>query len=301
MRIVSLDEIRAALDEDAALAAIEQGFRGVSANRVQSMAVGYLEFPDGYCHVKGAGAGGLDVFAIKLVTSYHGNPEIGLPPDHGFVALFSSKTGRVVAVLDDGGFLTDMRTAMAGVIAARLIARPNARTLGVVGSGKQARLQAQMVARHLGLETILISARDAGKAATLARQVGGQAVDLEVLCRRADVIVTTTAATQAFLTRAIVPKGARIVALGADAPGMQDVETALTATARLVTDSRAQCVDHGEAGYAVRAGLIREDTLLEMGELLQTPVPFADDETVIADLTGLGVQDLAIAASLNLV
>jgi ornithine cyclodeaminase len=298
VRIISLEEIRAALDEDTALTAIEQGFRDFSANRVQTTAVGYMEFAKGYCHVKGAGAQDLDVFAVKLINSFYGNSKLGLPSDHGFVALFSAETGQVLALLNDGGFLTDIRTAFAGLIAARLISRPKTRTLGVIGSGKQARLQATMIASRLGIGEILICARDAGKAAETARAVGGRATDLNTLCAQADLIVTTTASERPYLERAMLAQGARIVAVGADTPGKQELETALTASARLVADSRAQCADHGEASWAVRAGLMREDAILELGEVLQRPVSFEDGETVIADLTGLGVQDLAIAASL---
>src|SRR5882724_10993310 len=104
MRIVSLPEIRAALDEPLALAAVEQSFRDLSAGRAQMTAVGYLGLPLGHCHVKGAAVSGNEVFAVKLIASFAGNATAGKPLDHGFIALFSTATGEMLALLEDDGF-----------------------------------------------------------------------------------------------------------------------------------------------------------------------------------------------------
>ena len=347
MRIVELAEILAALDVDAALEAIEEGFRRYSAGDVESMSVGYLGFrdPPGDCHVKGAHLRGDDVFVVKLATGFYRNPQMGLPTSGGFVTVMSARTGEVLAILRDQGQLTDQRTAMAGAIAARAIARRGSRVLGVVGAGMQARLQAELIARVLGLKTVLVWARNAERAAVLADQLqqamtsdragrgskktdsrsddGGNAgssarpdtgdsasnsaqagtgghisvtsVSLPELCERADVIVTTTPSTEPILTAEMIRPGTRIVAVGADAPGKRELDVQLTARARLIVDSRDQCIDHGEAGWAVRAGLIDPRSLIELGEWLAKPTAFNDDEIVIADLTGLGVQDVQIA------
>ncbi|HEY1410627.1 MAG TPA: NAD(P)-dependent oxidoreductase, partial [Rhodopila sp.] len=290
---------RAALDETAAMAAIENGFRELSAGSAQLMAVGHLQFasPPGDCHAKGAAIAGDPFFVIKLATSFYRNPEMNLPSSNGFMVVMSAQTGLVQALLHDEGFLTDKRTAMAGAIAARVIARPGTRTLGIVGSGTQARMQAQTVARTLGIDRILVWARNGEKAVAFANQTGGTAVALDALCARADLIVTTTPSTAPIISASMLRPGARIVAVGADAPGKRELDLDLVSAARLVVDSRAQCIDHGEAGWAVRAGRVRATDLIELGELLTSPVAFRDDETVIADLTGVGVQDLAIASS----
>ena len=297
MRVVELPEILAALDEDAALAAVEAGFRRYSAGEVQVTAVGHLAFadPPGDCHVKGAHIAGDDVFVVKLATSFYRNSERGLSSSNGFMAVISAGTGEILAVLHDKGQLTDRRTAMAGAIAARAIARPGSTTLGIVGAGIQARLQAQLIARLLGLRTVLVWARNADRAETLAAELGGQAAGLAELCARADLIVTTTPATAPLLTDDMIRPGARIVALGADSPGKQELEAAILGRARIIVDSRAQCLDHGEAGWAVRAGLVDADALVELGTLLAAPVAFRPDDIVVADLTGVAVQDAEIA------
>lgn len=299
MRVVDAGEILAALDEDAAIAAVETGFKRYSAGQVQVSGVLHLAFaePPGDCHVKAAAVAGDEVFVVKLATSFYRNPELNLPSSNGFMAVLSARTGELLALLHDQGHLTDQRTAMAGAIAARAILREGSRTLGIVGAGTQARLQAKLLKRRLGLDSVLIWARNSKRAAALASEVRGEAVTLEDLCARADVIVTTTPSTQPLLDSLMIRPGTRIVAVGADSPGKQELDPRILARGRVVVDSIAQCVDHGEAGWAVRAGLIDPTGLIELGTLLETPVAFAPEEIVVADLTGVAIQDFEIAKS----
>jgi ornithine cyclodeaminase/alanine dehydrogenase-like protein (mu-crystallin family) len=100
-----------------------------------------------------------------------------------------------------------------------------------------------------------------------------------------------------LLTSVMIRPGTRIVAVGADSPGKQELDPRILARGRVVVDSVAQCVDHGEAGWAVRGGLIDPTALIELGTLLETPVAFAPEEIVVADLTGVAIQDFEIAKS----
>jgi ornithine cyclodeaminase len=299
MRVVDAGEILAALDEDAAIAAVETGFRRYSAGQVQVSTVLHLAFaePPGDCHVKAAAVAGDDVFVVKLATGFYRNPELNLPSSNGFMAVLSARTGELLALLHDQGHLTDQRTAMAGAIAARAILREGSRTVGIVGAGTQARLQAKLLKRRLGLDSVLIWARNTKRASALASEVRGEAVSLEDLCARADLIVTTTPSTEPLLGSVMIRPGTRIVAVGADSPGKQELDPRILARGRVVVDSIAQCVDHGEAGWAVRGGLIDPTALIELGTLLETPVAFAPEEIVVADLTGVAIQDFEIAKS----
>jgi ornithine cyclodeaminase len=299
MRVVEAAEILAALDEEAAITAIETGFKRYSAGQVQVSSVLHLAFPDapGDCHVKAAAVAGDDVFVVKLATGFYRNPELNLPSSNGFMAVLSARTGELLALLHDQGHLTDQRTAMAGAIAARAIVREGSRTVGVIGAGTQARLQAKLIKRRLGLESVLIWARNGKRATALASEIRGEAVSLEDLCARADLIVTTTPSTEPLLTSVMIRPGTRIVAVGADSPGKQELDPRILARGRVVVDSLAQCVDHGEAGWAVRAGLIDPTSLLELGALLETPIAFGPEAIVVADLTGVAIQDFEIAKS----
>jgi ornithine cyclodeaminase len=299
VKIVQLPQILTALDQEAALAAVESGFRRYSAGEAQVTEVGHLAFtaPPGDCHVKSAHLAGDCVFVVKVATSFYRNTTMGLPSSNGFMTVISAKTGEVLGLLHDQGYLTDQRTAMAGAIAARAIARAGSKTLGIVGAGTQARLQARLIARRLGLSSVLVWARNERAAAALAAEVHGKSVSLPELCERADVIVTTTPSTKPVLTNDMIRPGARIVAVGADSPGKQELDPAILARGRVIVDSVAQCVGHGEAGWAVRAGLIEASSLIELGTLLASPVDFGHDEVVVADLTGVAVQDVEIAKS----
>ena len=300
MRVVALPEILAAIDEGEILAALEEGFRRFAAGEVDVMVIGHLGFasPPGDCHVKGACVRGDAVFVVKLATSFYRNPTHGLDSSNGFMTVVSATTGEVLAILHDRGRLTDLRTALAGTIAARLIAKPGASIFGIVGAGTQARLQAESIRRHLGIKTLLVWARDSERAKAFAAEFGGTAVPLDELCRRADVIVTTTPSTAPLITSDMVPPGTRIVAVGADAPEKCEIAPEVMARARIVADSVPQCVDHGDTSGAFRAGLVRESDILQLGALLEDPIGFADEEIVIADLTGVAIQDVQIAKTI---
>jgi ornithine cyclodeaminase len=301
LRVVELPEILAALDEDAALAAVEAAFRRLHAFEAQVTAVGHLSFtdPPGDCHIKSGYIAGDEVFVIKVATGFHGNPALGLPSSNGFMAVMSARTGEVLGILRDQGRLTDLRTAMAGAIAARAIHRPGSNTLGIVGAGAQARLQARMIARHLKMTDVRVWARNPHAAAAFAAEIDGTTVSLDDLCAQADLIVTTTPSTEPLLTSDMLKAGKRIIAVGADAPGKRELDPAILARGRVVVDSCAQCIDHGETGWAIRAGLIDAASLIELGALLTAPIAFGDAEIVVADLTGVAVQDVASTSSMN--
>jgi ornithine cyclodeaminase len=298
MQIIELDRILAAIDHDAVVAALEEGFRSHSAGKVQLSPVGYLDLGGGGdCHIKAALADAEPFFAAKFVNGVPANRARGLPVQDGIVILSNAETGAIEAILHDRGELTELRTALAGVAAARLIAKPGSRILGVVGTGGQARRQAEAVAGALGIARadVLIAGRRPEAARALAETIGGAATSIEDLCARADIIVTATSSRDILIARDWVRPGSRIVAVGADAPGKRELDPAILASATVIVDSVDQCVDHGETGWAVRAGLIDPAAVRELGLLLGTPRDFGDGETVVVDLTGIAVQDLAIA------
>ena len=307
MRVVTKQEILANLDAAAALAAIESGFRAFAAGRVQVAPVVHLAFPDtrGECHVKSAHIAGDEVFTVTLATGFYDNPAEGLPSSNGFMAVISARTGAPVAILQDEGVLTDTRTALAGVLAARVGGRAGAQVLGIIGAGIQARLQAEMIATLLGYTRILVWARHADRAETLVRDLRGRLPQLAIeaadepahLGAAADTIVTTTSATTPGLRADWVAPGRHIVAVGADSPGKQELDTDLFARARhVIVDSRPQCVAHGETANAIAAGAITADALVTLGDVLAGPGLDRDaDDITIADLTGVALQDAAIA------
>ena len=299
MRVLDLDTIMAAYDETAAIAAVEQAMIAFSAGRAQIGASAHLIFeaPPGDCHVRSCNLHGEDVFVVKVASSFYDNPAQGLSSSQGFVAVLSAKTGEPLAILQDRGHLTNLRTAMAGMLAARAIGYDGKGVVGIVGTGIQARMQAEMIRRHLGAERILVWGRDGDKAQSLADDLGGEASALEPLVRRADLIVTTTPSTVPLVADAWIRPGTRIVAVGSDGGGKRELDAAILHRATVVVDSVEQCLASGETGWAVNAGFLSPAALIELGGLLAAPRTFDEGKIVVADLTGLGVQDAAIAGA----
>jgi ornithine cyclodeaminase len=299
MRIVELDAIKAVLDGDRALQAVEQAFRHHAAGLTQVAAVGHLVFeaPPGDCHIKSAHLAGEPFYAVKVASGFEHNPTSGLSASQGFIALLCSQTGQLMAILNDAGWLTHQRTAMAGVIAARLVAHPIPGVLGIVGTGTQARLQAEMLSRYLDIGSLLVAGRNDMRVHDLAAELGGRPVGMEEICAEADLIVTTTAATHPLLRDEWIRPGARIIAVGADGSGKRELDTATMARATVIADSKVQCIDHGETSWAIADSLLKEQDILELGDLLAAPPAFPRDAIVVVDLTGVAIQDAAIAGT----
>lgn len=305
MKVVGRDEIRAVLDPEASLAAVAQAMRRYARGEAQQAAVGHLGFtdPPGDTHIKSAWLRGDDAFVVKLASTFYDNPRQGLPPGSGLMLVASARTGAPLALLHDDGELTDLRTAMAGAVAAQVIADPawQAPTLGVVGAGVQAELQAAWIARQIGARRVMVWARRAEATDKLCRRLqdlgfpAEHALDLTELGHRADLIVTTTPAREPVLLRDMLRPGYRIVAVGADAPGKRELGPGVVAGANLVlADSRSQALDHGECAWARQEGLAAEQ-VIEIGALLPDGATVSPGASAVADLTGLGVQDVAIA------
>lgn len=301
MKWFGKDAILSAIDPDQAIAAISRAFQDHSSGKVQAIATGHLRFdqPPGDVHVKGAHVDGRPLFAVKVASSFYDNPRRNLPSSTGLMVVFDGHTGVPLGVLSDEGALTDLRTAIAGAIAAKLIAPSHPRRLGVVGAGTQAALQARWIARALGVEAVAIWARDAQKAAALAQTLSTEGVaatavdDLAVLCRDADLIVTTTPARSPLLGLEVLRPGLRIIAVGADSAGKRELAPELVgAVDLLLVDSRAQCAACGDSAHVTPA-----PRMVEIGEVLGAgdPPKLPPEATAIADLTGLGAQDAAIA------
>ncbi len=307
MRIVTKNDILANLDTAAALSAIESGFKAFAAGKVQVAPVVHMGFPDarGECHVKTAHIDGTDTFTVKLATGFYDNPSRGLPSSNGIMAVISARTGEPVAILQDEGVLTDVRTALAGVLAARAGARADATVLGVIGSGIQSRLQAEMIASVLGYSHIAVWARRAEQAQAVVQDLNAKfpqlsievAESAEAVAASADTIVTTTSSDAPLVQADWVKPGTHIVAVGADSPGKQELDTALFARAEhVIVDSLSQCIEHGETANAVADGSITQDKLITLGDVLSGPgLSRSADAITIADLTGVALQDAAIA------
>lgn len=306
MLILTRPEIEALLDYPVAALAIENAYRAVSQGRVNLPPVGHITFPehDADCHIKYGHISGDPVFAIKVATGFPGNAAKGLPTGNGLVLVLSADTGEALALLHDEMMLTDIRTGLGGAIATRLLARKDGKHIAVIGGGVQARRQIEAHAALMGDGlSFHLWARSREQAEHIARDLAQTARitvsdNLEQVCRMADVIVTTTGATAPLVLNDWIKPGTHITAIGADAPGKQELETALVARAdALFADLSAQCLDHGELSTAAKAGMIQPTHVTDLGDVLLDPDKGRPNDAAItiADLTGLAAQDIAMA------
>jgi ornithine cyclodeaminase len=298
-RIVRLDA--------SAVDCVEQAFAALATKAVAMPPILRLDIPEhrGEVDVKTAYVPGLDGFAIKVSPGFFDNPKLGLPSLNGLMILFSARTGLVEALLLDNGYLTDVRTAAAGAVAARHLARPDAAIATIFGAGVQARLQLEALTLVRPIREARIWARDPGKAQTaagnLSRQLGfavTASADPRAAVRGADIVVTTTPAERPILMADWLEPGQHVTAMGADSEHKNEIEPAVLAKATYVADRLAQTRRLGELNHAIRAGLVgAEAPFAELGEVIAGKAAGRSraDEITLTDLTGTGVQDTAIA------
>ncbi|WP_265500816.1 cyclodeaminase [Paracoccus beibuensis] len=303
--ILSETELRDRVPLDlAAVDVVEAGFRrlaegGVVMPPVLSM---HLSEVNGEVDVKTAFVPGFEGFAVKISPGFFGNPALGLPSTSGMMVVLDAKTGQVRAVLLDNGWLTDVRTAAAGGVAARWLSRPDASRVAILGAGLQARMQLQALRLVRPISSAVIWARDLSRAQALTDEVTGidirATADAEEAVTQADIIVTTTPATLPILQAEWLREGQHVTAMGSDQPGKNELHPDCLARADLyVADRASQTRLMGELRAAIEAGTHSGNHVPELGDIIAGKHPGRTDQqqTTICDLTGTGVQDTAIA------
>lgn len=309
MKILNRPEIMALYRADEALEFIRAGFIAFTQGKVIQPPVQHFDFAarNGDSCIKSACVEGDELFVVKASSNFYGNPTQGMESAQGLNMAFSALTGAPIALLLDNGWLTAMRTALAGQLAAEQLAPSRVQRIGVVGTGLQARLQLRVLRDLVDCSDVYVWGKTEGGLRAFRDEVEplGFRVTacpaLETLARSSQLIVTCTPSREPLLKAAWIAEGTHITAVGADSVGKQELESALLAKADLVVvDSVAQCTDFGEVQHAWREGLVRSDDLVELGQILsgRTAGRTSDRQITIADLTGLGVQDLQITKAI---
>ena len=310
--LVTLDEIRLLLDTNSLIDEIEAGFVLYSDGKVNVPPVGFMHFedPPGDVHIKYGSIQDDDYWVLKVASGFYQNPSLGLQSSDGVILIFSQRSGALELVLHDRCWLTDMRTAAAGAVAARHLAPRKIDKVGVIGTGVQARMQLEMLCSVVEAKSALIWGRNEAKvgkmigelklsAALLAAGMEVRAAEsVEELADQSRLIVTATSAHEPVLRADQVRPGTHITAMGSDDDGKQELDVALLGKAdRIVADSVSQCSKYGECVHAINAGVISLDDIAELGAVVSgsTDGRTSDDQITIADLTGVAVQDIQIA------
>ncbi|MFN4204550.1 MAG: iminosuccinate reductase BhcD [Tabrizicola sp.] len=238
---------------------------------------------------------------VKAGGYFPGNAERGLINHQSSVLLFDPDTGRPLAMVG-GNLLTALRTAAASALAIDRLARPEAEVLGMVGAGHQAGFQLRAAARVRRFRRVIAwnpHPEMLPRLGAVAAELGlpFEAVPLERM-RDADVVITITSSPTASLMAAHVSPGTHLSCMGTDTRGKQEVDPALVAGASVFTDEVAQSVTIGEAQHAVAAGLVDAAAIIPLGDVLigAHAGRLSATEITLFDGTGVGLQDLAVAA-----
>jgi len=306
--LLSEHEIRDLVGAADALPAVRDAFVRLARGEATLPGVINLDIPNSGAevHVKSAHLQGSRFFTIKVASGSYANPERGLPVGSGIVLVFDAVTGFPRAILFDNGYLTDLRTGAAGALAADLLARREVDRVGIIGVGTQARYQFAALLGVRKPERVIAFGRSEAKATAFAREMEKlhgirvlPAKTVEQAVRGSDVVITVTPSREPLVRAEWVLPGTHITAVGADGPDKQELDVEVLKKAdKVVADRLDQCIRLGEIHHAIEAGALRpEDVYAELGEIAAglKRGRTSDQEITVADLTGVGVQDAALA------
>ena len=307
--ILTEREIRECVNlDETAIAAVEEGFSKLAKKEATVPPILAVPVPEnnGEVDVKAAYIHGMESFAIKIAAGFHNNHRLGLPTGSGMMVLISTKTGFPRAVLMDNGYLTDVRTGAAGALAARYLARETIDTVGVIGSGAQARYQVRGLALVRRFRRLLVYGITPERVDKYVSEIRSEleievvkANSAEQVVKESDIVVTTTPSRHPYLKADWLHPGLHITAMGSDGVGKQELYPQVFARADVVAcDQKSQCFRLGELQHALAAGIVNKDSLIvELGDLIlgRHVGRESDNQITVCDLTGVGVQDTAIA------
>ncbi|MBU1338214.1 MAG: ornithine cyclodeaminase family protein [Acidobacteria bacterium] len=308
--VYGMEEIRRAADGLDVLPLIEEGFVAYSEGKCVVPPVGELIFeePPGDVHIKYGYIRGDDVYVIKIASGFPENRTRGLPSGDGLMLVFDSRTGGLISILQDGGYLTDLRTAAAGAVAARCLAPRTVRAIGVFGAGVQGRMQVEALKAVIDCRDVVVWGIDGKELKAYKCDMEGKGYrvrttrDAEDIGRSCNLIVTATPSREPLLFLHQIQPGTHITAVGADTADKQELDPAIAAAADIcVVDSLPQSRLRGEVYRAQQAGILKEERVIELGRVISDPSLRRrnDLQLTLADLTGVAVQDIQIAKAVT--
>src|SRR5690625_4100390 len=286
---------------------IEAAFTDLKTKDVQMPPIMRVDIPEynGEVDIKSAFIPGYEMFALKVSSGFFNNYQLGLPSTGGLMFLINALNGQPEALLYDNGYLTDVRTAAAGAVAAKHMANESVETVGVIGAGAQARYQLNALKHVRNFNEVNVFSRTQRRIlefkeeieATL--QVKVNILDsAELVVKNSELVITTTPATEPVIKHEWLHPGIHITAMGSDAEHKQELDSHILKNADvLVCDVISQCEVLGELRSAIEHKLIKTDRIKELGELTTGKYKGRQtrDDITVADLTGTGAQDTKIA------
>lgn len=306
MELLSLEQIKELVQGMDLIPEIEAGFRAYSEGKAVVPPVGEMLLDKGEVHIKYGFVRGDSYYVIKVASGFYGNPAMGLPSGNGMMLLFSQHTGSTECILLDEGYLTNVRTAVAGAVAARYLAPAGVERIGILGAGVQARMQLSWLKRILPCRKAVVWSPDETELEPYRAdmEAEGFAVEstggMDRIASQCRLIVTTTPSKAPLLMADQLEKGTHITAVGSDTPEKQELDPVILRNADVVVaDSIPQCMERGEIYRAIQSGMLKKEKIMELGRVIsgREKGRTSEDQITVADLTGVAVQDINIAAA----
>tara|TARA_Y100000590_G_scaffold403804_1_gene490811 strand:- start:302 stop:1285 length:984 start_codon:yes stop_codon:yes gene_type:complete len=287
---------------------IEDAFKSLALGKTTMPPILRLDIAKyhGESDVKAAYIEGLDSYAIKVASGFFNNPKLGLPSSNGLMILLDSQTGVLKSVLLDKGYLTDVRTAIAGAIAAKHLSNREASNAGIIGAGIQAKMQLEALLLVRKIKSANLWSRDSEKSKIFAENLK-KTININInLCETphevvnlSEIVITTTPSKSPIIKSEWLKKGLHITAMGSDAEQKNELDPQIIKDCDLyIPDNQSQTSILGELHHAIKNGIISSAIEFnDLGKIILDPSLGRKNinDITIADLTGTGVQDTAIA------
>jgi ornithine cyclodeaminase/alanine dehydrogenase len=285
--------------------AVREAYIAFAKGRVQLAPVAHLDVKqyNGEVDIKPGYVEDFGIIGTKIASGYYDNHKLGLPPGVAIIVLMDLKTSMPIAIMD-GTYITAYRTGAAGAVAADVLARRNSKSVGVVGTGTQGRMQIMALRELFKIEEVrawdIVGEAAERYAKEMAESLGIEVnafPNVESVVRDVDIVVTVTPSREALVKNDWISEGVHINAIGADGPGKQELDPKIVANAdKIVVDSIVQCRRIGEIQHALAQNLITEDNVhAEIGQILigDKSGRESEKEMTMFDSTGLAAQDIA--------
>ncbi len=306
MQIYHLNEIKGVLQNIDPIQAIEEGFIAYSRGDVVVPPVGEMIFndPPGDVHIKYGFIVGGDYYVIKIASGFYENVKLGLSSTQGLMLVFSQKTGELVSILLDEGYLTEVRTAAAGAVVAKYLAPQNVHRIGIYGAGTQGRMQLLYLKSILSCRDVIVWGLNQEELEDYKNAITPQGfhvkttLNVEEVTSSCNLIVTATPSKEPLIAVDQVQAGTHITAMGSDTSEKIELDPGILQKADIVVaDSISQCLSRGEIFQAIEAGVLEKERVVELGTLIADTglQRKSDTQITVADLTGVAVQDIQIS------
>ena len=304
MKIIKKETIVAhykAISLEQHIAAIADGFVSYSNGGSNIPPVGHLKMtkPPGDIHIKYGSIDKVPNYVIKIASGFYENHSLGVPSSNGMMLAFNAQTGEPNTILLDEGFLTDVRTGLAGAVCAKHVGPKNIQKIGIVGTGIQARYQLKCLKGVTACKSVMVWGRNKEKAINYQAEMAKEGYTVEIantlenLATSCNLIVTTTPSESPLIKGEWITPGTHITAVGSDTPGKRELDAnVLTKADHIIADSISQCLTQGEIQHE------KNENAIELGSWISKNKIRSESAITVCDLTGVAVQDIVIANSI---